>query len=78
MQNLAAASQFDDFYLFLTLTCNQAEHPGIRHLHQWKQSMGWTLMVPEYSMLQLRKKQEVKQLFEMAYSSVMNIAWLEV
>ena len=40
--------------------------------------MCWTLMVPDYSMLQLRKKQETKQSFEMAYSSMMNRAWLEV
>ena len=76
--NLAAASQFVDFDAFVTLTCNQSEHPGIRHLNLWKYSKGWTDMVEDYAKLSYLCKEDVDRSFEMAYTSVLNRAWLEV
>ena len=76
--NLAAASQFVDFDAFVTLTCNQSEHPGIRHLNLWKDSKGWTDMVEDYEKLSYLCKEDVDRSFEMAYTSVLNRTWLEV
>lgn len=76
--NLAAASQIIQFDLFLTLTCNQSKHPGIRHLFDWKKSMKWTAMVPDWKYLSQREKDEVSKSFEMAYMSVVSRSWLEV
>ena len=76
--NLAAASQFVDFDAFVTLTCNQSEHPGIRHLHNWKESKRWTDSVENYDKLSIPNKKDVDRSFEMAYTSVLNRAWLEV
>jgi len=76
--NLAAASQFVDFDAFVTLTCNQSEHPGIRHLNFWKVSQGWTQSVEDYDTLPNGHKEDVDRSFEMAYTSVLNRTWLEV
>ena len=37
--NLAGAQPYVKFDLFLTFTCNQKCHPGVKHLHEWKESM---------------------------------------
>lgn len=76
--NLAAASQIIQFDLFLTLTCNQSKHPGIRHLFDWKNSMKWTAMVPNWMYLSQAERDEVSKSFEMAYMSVVSRSWLEV
>jgi hypothetical protein len=76
--NLAAATKFVSHDVFVTLTLNQAKHPGIRHLHEWKESMGWTDQVPDYDLLSPKQQAEYKDSFEMAYMSVVNRSWLEV
>ncbi len=76
--DLAAASQILRFDLFLTLTCNQSQHPGIRHLFEWKQSMQWTKMVHNWNYLSEAERNDVCRSFEMAYMSVVSRSWLEV
>ena len=76
--NLAAASQEVPFDLFVTFTCGQSRHPGIRHLHEWKNSMNWTSMIPGYRHFTNGEKEEMLKSFEMAYLSQLNRVWLEV
>ena len=76
--NLAAASQITKFDLFLTFTCNQSQHPGIRHLFEWKKSMRWTSMEKRWRYLTPQQRREVSNSFEMAYMSIVSRCWLEV
>lgn len=78
VMNLAAAAVHEEMDIFLTLTLNQAEHPGVRHLHAWKESMEWTKEFRGYDDLTSIEKKEVKQSFDMAYLCVVNRCWLEV
>lgn len=46
--DLAAAMPHVEFDLFLTFTCNQQLHPGVKHLHKFKESMEWNGFIPGY------------------------------
>lgn len=76
-RNLAAASQYIGFDLFHTFTMNAAEHPGIRHLYDWKESMGWTEGIDNWEWLSDDQAYDVQQSFEMAYTCIVNRNWLE-
>lgn len=76
-RNLAAASQYVGFDVFHTFTLNASEHPGVRHLYDWKQSKGWTKEIPGWSQLSEDQKDDVNQSFEMAYTCILNRNWLE-
>jgi len=75
--NLAASSQWDEWDYFWTMTGNQAQFPGIRHLHQFKESMEWTRMFPNFDHLLLPQQREIKKSYEMAYTSVLGRCWME-
>ena len=46
--DLAAAMLHIKFDVFLTFTCNQKLHPGVKHLHKFKESMEWIGFIPGY------------------------------
>ena len=76
--DLAGSQPYVSFDLFLTFTCNQKLHPGIKHLHEWKESMEWTKHIPRYEMMAPFEQAEVKSLFEQAYALIMSRCWFEV
>jgi len=57
---VAATQKWLKFDLFMTWTCNQSEHPGIKHLHSFKESMEWTQYIPDYEKLSSWNKNHVK------------------
>jgi hypothetical protein len=59
VMNLAAASVKYGFDLFVTYTCNQSTHPGIRKLYEFKESMEWTEKVPGYESLNKLESENV-------------------
>lgn len=76
-RNLAAASQFVGFDVFFTFTMNASQHPGVRHLFDWKKSMRWTDQIENYRTLTTTQKLDVEKSFEMAYTCILNRNWLE-
>lgn len=78
MMNLAAASVRKPLDAFLTYTCNQSDHPGICHLHKWKESQEWTKTLDGYHYLPNCHKEDIKISMEMAYSHMLTRCWLEV
>ena len=87
--DLAATQPWIDFDIFFTFTANHAEHPGIKHLYEWKESMEWTKTFSRdlngnrttpfvYNELTEKEKVEVKRSFEMANGSVIGRCWMEV
>lgn len=78
MMSLAAASVRHNFDLFVTYTCNQSEHPGIRHLYEYKESKEWMHHFPENNTLLDSEIRDVEMSYEMMYTHVLSRAWLEV
>jgi hypothetical protein len=78
VMNLAAASVKHGFDLFLTYTCNQATHPGIRKLHEFKQSMKWTDKIEGYQHMAQWERNDVQTSMEMMHSNVLTRCWMEV
>ena len=76
--DLAATMKYLDFDLFLTWTCNQSDHPGIKHLHQYKERMAWTKNVMDYDRMGTANRLDVKKSFEQAYGSILGRCWMEV
>ena len=64
VMNLATSQKYIKYTWFLTKTCNQKEHPGLAHLHEWKNSMQWTKSIPGYTMLSQFEKDELKKAME--------------
>ena len=76
--DLASTQKWLKFDLFMTWTCNQSEHPGIKHLHSFKESMEWTQYIPDYEGLRSWNKNHVKRSYEAAYGSILSHCWMEV
>ena len=64
--NLGASTAFVSWDLFLTLTNNQSEFPGTRHLHEHKQSLSWTAQIPDYDSLPFFHKEELASSMELS------------
>lgn len=76
--NLAAAAEKHGMDLFLTYTPNQKDHPGLCHLHQWKETKGWTTDLRYYHGYPSTHKKDYEDSFEMAYTHTLTRCWLEV
>ena len=80
--DLGSTAAFLEFDRCLTVTCNQVIHPGIEHLHEFKQSREWVNCILSgffnYNEMSDSKKIEVGCSFEMAYGSVLGCCWMEV
>ena len=76
--DLSAAQAFVLFDWFLTFTCDQSSHPGIKHLHAHKTSKNWTRYVHNYNFMSRDSMRDVDRSFELAYVCVMNRCWMEV
>jgi hypothetical protein len=69
--DLAAAMPHIKFDDFLTFTCNQMLHPGVKHPHKFKESMEWIGFIPRYLRMSLREKEEIKRSYELAYGAIL-------
>lgn len=78
MMNLAAASQKHEMDLFLTWTCNQSKHPGIRQLYNWKEGKKWIDMITDSTHMSDLEINDIRKSMDMAYSHVLSRTWLEV
>jgi hypothetical protein len=76
--DLAAAMPHVEFNIFLTFTCNQKLHPGVKHLHKFKESMEWIGFISGYLRMSLREKEEIKRLYELANGAILGRVWYEV
>jgi predicted GIY-YIG superfamily endonuclease len=76
-RDLAGAQPWSPSEQFLTFTCNQKKHPGISHLHAYKEGMAWMKFIPRYNSMSDLQKWEVKRAFEQAYGSILGRCWCE-
>jgi len=76
--NLAGAQPYVKFDLFLTITCNQKCNPGVKHLHEWKDSMEWSRYIPSYSRMTIIQHNETKRSFELAHRAILGRVWYQV
>jgi len=79
--NLAAAAYRINFHAFLTYTCNQSDHPGIHHLHDWVYSEnedGWFSRIDKHEQYCEVEREDIRRSMDMAYSNILTRCWLEV
>ena len=77
--NLAAAANELGVDAFITYRPNQRDHPGLRHLHQWKERRDeWGSKIEYYHGYPWQVKKDVDTSMEMAYTHVLTRCWLEV
>lgn len=77
--NLAAAANELGMDAFITYTPNQRDHPGLSHLHKWKESRNeWGLKLNYYDGYPWHVKKDCVNSMEMAYTHVLTRCWLEV
>lgn len=76
--NLAAAAEKLGMDLFITYTPNQRDHPGLRHLHEWKESGDWMSKFEYHKGYPKSFTDDYKMSMEMAYTHMMTRCWLEV
>jgi len=76
--NLSAAAHKLGCDAFITYTPNQKDHPGLRHLHDWKESRRWTSNIERYDSYPPTMQRDFDMSMEMAYTHTMTRCWLEV
>ena len=67
VMNLASSQKYIKYTWFLTFTANQSEHPGLSHLHEWKNSSKWTRNIPNYDSFSVFEKSEFRKAMEQTY-----------
>ena len=60
---------------FLLFTANQSDHPGLAHLHAWKDTMEWTKNIPKYESLSYFEKAGMKRAMDQAYGVCVYASW---
>ena len=78
VRNLSASQQYIKYTWFLTFTANQSEHPGLEHLHLWKNSMKWLKNLKNWDHLSYEEISEYKKSMEEAYGVHIYISWKTV
>ena len=75
VQNLSSSQKYIKYTWFLTFTANQSEHPGIHHLHKWKNSLEWASRIDKFNTLSLDEKKEYIYAIEQAYGNHLYSNW---
>ena len=75
---LASSQKYIKYTWFLTFTANQSEHPGLSHLHEWKNSSNWQKNIPEYDSYSIFDKKELQSGMEQAYGVHLYNNWYTV
>ena len=65
--NLSSSQKYINYTWFLTFTLNFSLHPGLSHLHNWKESIQWTEKIKDYDKLSPQQKSEIKKGIQHAY-----------
>ena len=76
--NLSASQKYVKYTWFLTFTANQREHPGLSHLHEWKNSTNWTKKIRGYENFTTFEKHELQKAMEQEYSVHLYSNWTAV
>eukprot|EP00957_Ditylum_brightwellii_P179010 13635512-Ditylum_brightwellii.AAC.1 len=64
VMNLSMSPKYIDWTWFLTFTLNKKEHPGLAHIHEWKNYMDWTKYIPGYKKMSVFEQSEMKRAIE--------------
>ena len=76
--NLSASQKYVKYTWFLTFTANQRDHPGLLHLHEWKNSTEWTKNILNYNSLSIFEKKELQKVMEQEYGVHLYSNWISV
>jgi len=79
VRKLGASQKYVDWSLFITLTLNQSGHPGVKHLHEWKESKKWLeqFMSVDNNEEPIASEKELTYAFEKIYAPHCFSNWME-
>ena len=78
VKNLCSSQKYHKMDLFLTFTCNQKEHFGIKHIREWIDSQEWQNHFIGFKSLFEHEKIEIKNALEQSSSGLFLRNWMEV
>ena len=76
--NLCASQRYHPFDFFITLTCNQMKHFGVRIIKNWIDSDSWTEYYPDFECLPRLEREEIRNALSQSASSLILRNWQEV
>ena len=77
-KSLCAAQTKHDFTYFLTFTCNQEKHFGIKKLRQHLKSSNWKDQIPNWFNLNEEERVEYSKALEQSAAGLLLRNWMEV
>ena len=77
VKNLSASQKYHPMDLFLTFTCNQKKHFGVRRIKNWIDSMEWTKSVPDWDSWTESDREKYRESMIQAASGHLLRNWLE-
>lgn len=78
VKNLCASQKYHPMTFFLTFTCNQSMHFGIRHIKNWIDSNKWHIHFKGYDYLNFSEQEEIKNSMSQAAAPLLLRNWMEV
>ena len=77
-KSLCAGQSHHNYSLFLTFTCNQEKHFGVKMLRKHIQSEDWSKSIPHWENFSEDEKEEFKTAVDQAASPLLLRNWMEV
>jgi predicted GIY-YIG superfamily endonuclease len=78
VKNLCASQSYHFMDMFLTFTCNQKKHFGVKCVKQWIDSTEWQAFYPGFDSLPSFEQQEVRDAIIQASAGLLLRNWQEV
>ena len=77
VRNLCSSQKYHKQTFFLTFTCNQKKHPGIKKLKNYVDSYKYTKYIPNFDSMTDDDKEEVNMAVNQAIGSLILRNWME-
>ena len=77
VRNLCASQKYHKMDLFLTFTCNQKKHFGIKKIRNWIDSGDWKQHFPRYIEYTIDGQKEINTAIEQSAASLLLRNWME-
>ena len=78
VKNLCASQKYHKMDFFLTFTCNQSEHFGVKNVKNWIDGNLWKDYFPEFHYFSLDQQIEIIRGVEQSAAGILLRNWMEV
>ena len=78
VKNLCASQKYHPMHFFLTFTCNQKSHFGVKPIKQWLDNHEWNKFYPEFYSLSNSDKLELQVALDQSAAGLLLRNWMEI